>query len=150
MKTLLVSLVIGFFVLASSCTKPSINPNIASNDSTITILGKWYLINDSIANYNNYYLGSDVPNAGNFIGGSNDYFYFATDTMYLYLNNFLMSTNPYMLLPNNGISISSASGGVSILSSAHLLNFTKDSVTIYGSDTSLNGGVGVNIINLKR
>lgn len=125
-----------FGILAVSCSKPTPLP---------VIYGRWSVINDTLSNTNDFYISAGSPVPGNYIGSPGDYYDFEPGgVLNLHENNQSYSTT-YQLLPDNKISIPKVEFTMGTIEV-----FTAHNLSIYGTDTSSNGGVVVETLNLKR
>ena len=107
-----------------------------SKDSGTTIKGNWNLVNDSV--YSN--IGIEVYNH-NYIGLSNDYFYFNNDGKLYFKEGNLYDTLNYQILSNNRIIIDSISipdNGEYVPSTISLL--TSHNATIQIAPVNTNPG----------
>lgn len=137
--------------LISSCTKQNedshnsdpVNPNL---QPTSIISGRWKVVNDSLANIGDYYNGG-FPIPGNYIGNSSDFMDFKSNGEVNFKIYWYTGTCKYNLLSDSSISIQQFQP---TMHKAKIINVTSTSLTLYGTDTSSNGGVLIKIINLKR
>jgi hypothetical protein len=140
-----------FVLMASciiSCSKSSGSPQGDAQGSNL--IGKWSVVNDTIANVNNYYfleggIGYE-PDPGNYIGSPADYYDFrSTGIVYVHENGFTDSSG-YQLIGDTILVIPAKIE----FDSASIISLTANSATIRGIQHSPNGGQITETLFLKK
>lgn len=134
---------------ASTVARTNANGDTANHtppDTTTTLIARWTVVSDSLANIKSYTFSDGEPIPGLYIGGPNDYFNFLANGTYTASEGGFSGSGTYQLLPNSGISISPKPA----LKKAKILQLTRNALKIYGSDTSLHGGILIETLIFKR
>ena len=165
MKNLLFAtlLLCGCYLFLPSCSKSSARPP-ANPDTTTpptqpdstglvaadSVIAKWTLVEDTVANTNNYFIDEGgfpyYPASGNYTGGAGDYLNLQAGGIYTGSENGVTGGGTYQLLQTRGISISSRPA----LADAKITALTDTTLTISGSATSINGGTLTETLYLKK
>ena len=139
---LLILLFPTLFLSLVACQK---NKPMTLGTPSVTLVAKWQLVNDTLANINNYFVPAGYPVPGNYIGVPGDYWEFHSDGTVNWHGNRMDYASTYQLVNNHLIVAQKTE-----FKYATLENLTAHTLTIYGSDTSSNGGIVFETVNLSR
>ena len=148
MKFCLIPPVLFIFLLLlfGACRKNSPASSVVLSDTTRTIDVRWMIQRDSLANINNYWFSEGYPIPGEYNGTVNDYIDFSSDGRYTGHENGIDGSGTYKIFSDSTISIPARPA----LKMARILKWTSGSLIIFGSDTSVTGGILVEKIWLSR
>lgn len=140
-----------FFLLLYGCSKSTPadtntgGGSSGSGNSTVTLLGKWYVIKDSIVVNNFAFSNGTIPIPGVYYGTPNDYWLFNADsTVYIYEGGYV-GTTPYQLPSSNRLLIPAMQVGDLTITTLTSTNFTWEKAM-----TSSNGGTYYRRAYFKR
>jgi len=132
------------FLMISACKKPGCDP--ANMNSSMSLTGKWQLVQDSTANS----IARATPVITNYIGVAGDYFDFRTDGFCYTKEGSVYDTLSYQWV--SGTSIIMQKFGLVINGSTEtsILNHTATTANITTQNMFTPGGTIFREVNLKR
>ncbi|HEY4148163.1 MAG TPA: hypothetical protein VGM41_04510 [Chitinophagaceae bacterium] len=135
-----------------ACNKSSDNPATGGGTGTPTdtiakapglsslLLGKWMLVEDSVANVGSFYFTQGgikyYPTPGIYMGGSADYINFLTDTTVTVTENGQTYNSAYKLYGSSKLVINT----LLVYDTGRVVTLTANNATLDWSSSSANGG----------